>query len=233
MQQETRKFGQLETLIVSPSGFDNQNPTVIFLHGYGANFRDLAPLTQYLAPTESVNFIFPNAPLKLGQAANGGRAWFLIDDQALEQAIATSTFRDLSVNLPAGLQKSHNKILEMINDLQLNGPVILAGFSQGAMLASNIVLSENLEFKALVILSGALLDKNSWQEKAKKKSGQNYFQSHGTKDVLLSYDYAKELNQILEDNNWQGAFFGFDGGHEIPFPIIEKLADFIKQTFSQ
>ena len=47
--------------------------TVVCLHGYGADMRDLAPLASEIPVERPVRWIFPNAPEILDW---GGRAWF-------------------------------------------------------------------------------------------------------------------------------------------------------------
>ena len=55
--------------------------TVICMHGYGADMRDLAPLAQELETKRPLRWLFPNAPEQLEW---GGRAWFPIDVAVFE-----------------------------------------------------------------------------------------------------------------------------------------------------
>lgn len=206
-------------------------PTIILFHGYGASAYDLYPLHQVMEAQEGTNWIFPDGHLEIPIAPGyNGKAWFPIDMEALQRAMMMGTFRDFSEITPPGLDVAREKALAMIDALAIPfDKLIIGGFSQGAMLSTDIALRHNKNPRGLFILSGTLLNKDIWVELAAKKSSMTFFQSHGRGDPVLGYQPAKDLNNVLRDAGMVGEFVSFPGGHEIPLEVIQGMNRYIKQ----
>lgn len=199
---------------------------VIFLHGYGANMHDLFPLWE-MWHAEKFNWYFPNGLLSLNMGYYEGRSWFSIDLEKLENAIRTGNMRDLSTTYPAELESSLTQLEGLITELsKKHKKIILGGFSQGAMCSSHLAMKENLRIDGLVLLSGALLAEDRFPKQAK---GIPFYQSHGTKDPVLSLEGAKDLEKKLHSLNFQGKLHVFNGGHEIPHSVINEVKHFLQQ----
>jgi phospholipase/carboxylesterase len=206
------------------------NKAVVFFHGYGADMHDLAPLQRILDPQSKCHWYFPNGPERISfNAMAEGRAWFPIDMQELERAMRLGTHREFADKSPQEFQQSLKISEEEIKLLQTKfDEVILGGFSQGAMMASH--LANKLAVRALVVLSGTLLDKNSLSETYHDQKIP-FFQSHGDVDQLLSLKQAKDLYELLESKGWSGIWAPFRGGHEIPPQVMQSLQHFLQQFF--
>lgn len=214
-------------------GPDRGRNGIVLFHGYGADAQDLAPLAHYLNGSSDVTWIFPEGPLQVPIGPGFyGRAWFAIDVEALQRAMLTGQPRNLALRRPSGLDHAKAKTKSFLNEVQSRFTnVILGGFSQGAMLATELTFSAEKKPKALVILSGALLDKKNWQELAKTCRDVPFFQSHGQRDPILSFSGAQDLNEVLNEAGMVGEFHQFQGGHEIPPSILQKLAQFLKNQW--
>jgi phospholipase/carboxylesterase len=105
--------------------------------------------------------------------------------------------------------------------------VVLGGFSQGAMVAADYSLHQNQGPKAMILLSGTLLNRDIWSNLARKKKGLKYYQCHGTNDPVLGYTQAKQLNSVLTEAGLDGSFSTFMGGHEIPSTVIAEVGTFL------
>ncbi len=211
---------------------NKKGPVIVLLHGYGASANDLLPLHQLLDPAQAATWYFPHGFVKvpLGPGIYG-RAWFPIDIAALEEAVRTGKSRDLSSISPNGIDEASQKVVSMLNEIVKEREIsyqdiIIGGFSQGAMLSTDICLQAEETFAKLLILSGTLLRKEKWSELIPLKAGMPFFQSHGNQDPLLPFNLAEQLYSLLCDGNWQGNFVPFAGGHEIPDQVITTL----KQT---
>lgn len=203
--------------------------SIVLLHGYGANGQDLFPLHQEIKLDKPVCWHFLEAPFE-GPAV-GGKAWFPIDMQALEKAVAEGTHRDFREAKASELDPIKNTVLEAIASIDLpQEQILIGGFSQGAMLATEIFLSSEKNYRALSILSGNPMNLEQWENWAKKKPGLDFFQSHGNNDPLLSYEYAKELYRVLLRSGLNGTFCPFDGGHEIPPSILSAFGEFLNRV---
>jgi len=61
-------------------------------------------------------------------------------------------------------------------------------------------------------------------------AGLAIFQSHGRQDRELSFSAAESLHSDLSAAGAQITWVPFDGGHEIPLPVLRALKKFIRAT---
>lgn len=224
--QHQRTFGELEAYEIRNA---DEAPLIILFHGYGADAFDLMPLSQLILPDTPANWLFPQGlhQIDIGFGMQG-RAWFPIDVEAFQRATLRGEYSDLSRSLPQGFAKARAAAAQMLAALEVPmNRIILGGFSQGAMLATDLTLRADIPPAALLILSGTLLNADDWRPLAPKRAGLPFFQSHGKADPLLPHALATELNKLLTGAGLQGTLHSFDGGHEIPQSILLQLKDFI------
>ena len=230
---QRRKIASLDVLEVPAPSESVNGPVILLLHGYGASAHDLFPLHQELQSPPGTSWYFPNGPVKVPLGPNMyGRAWFPINIAALEEALAQGNFRDLSPIIPKGLPEAREQIIQTIEQIaeekQIGyDKIIIGGFSQGAMLATDIVLRNTENFAKLLILSGTLLAQEEWSKLALSKKGLPFFQSHGKEDPLLPFAMAEELHSILSRAGCLGKLSSFTGGHEIPPIVLSQLESFL------
>lgn len=208
-----------------------ENPTqvVVMLHGWGASGDDLVPLSQVLAAPGRL-FVFPEAPLV---TMGGGRAWWHLDLARIEAARVRGEDRDLRQDEPEGLPSVRTTMVALLAEISQRTRVPLAsiavgGFSQGAMVATDLVLMAADKPGALVALSGTLVSEGPWI-KALASLGRDFpvFISHGEGDVVLPFRLAEALAQTLRTGTDKITWVPFRGGHEIPGMVIEKLVAFL------
>lgn len=226
-----RKLGTVQCLevpVANPQD-EAQADVVILFHGYGADAYDLRSLSEALTPKRPTHWLFPQGVLEVPIGPGWtGRAWWNIDIASLERAAASGQPRDLSLEKPEGLEKLRPRIFEMIEKLQVPwNRIVLGGFSQGSMLATDIFLRAPEAPKGLIILSGALLNKPEWKELAPRRAGSRFFMSHGTQDLVLAHKGAAQLETLLTQAGLRGSLLTFQGGHEIPWPVIQKATEYL------
>lgn len=237
-------IGRLRCTIVDSLAGRKPSVLVILCHGYGATGTDLVPIGEALIDQspqiqENIQFVFPEAPLSLEEAGiPGGRAWWQIDLMRLQLAAATGRFREMQKDRPAGMIDSRDKLLEVVNQLsQRTGlsrsRIVLGGFSQGAMLATDVAMNLEDNLGALIALSGTLLNESEWQSRAPVHSGLRVLQSHGRMDPLLPFDVAQQLSQLLANAGANVEFIPFAGGHEIPYGVFERIAELLESMVSE
>jgi phospholipase/carboxylesterase len=115
--------------------------------------------------------------------------------------------------------------IEKINEAQK--PLVIGGFSQGAMLATQLILALPRPPKALVILSGTIFDRVHLESGFSSRNDFVYFQSHGRSDEVLPFSGAERLHEVLDAAGVHGEFIEFKGGHDIPMTVIQKLDRFL------
>jgi phospholipase/carboxylesterase len=202
-------------------------PLVVLCHGFGAPGDDLVPLGQMFGAPPAVRFAFPAAPLA-PPAMGGGRAWWMIDMARLEQAMARGEHRDLRGEEPAGLAEVRGQLAAVIDGLAGGAPVVLGGFSQGAMAACDLARRSALPLAGLVLLSPAYLAAAAWRPAMAARAGLPVFVSHGRQDPLLSFEHAELLAADLAAAGLAVDFAPFDGGHEIPPPVLGRCGGFLR-----
>jgi phospholipase/carboxylesterase len=223
-----KSIGPLKSLVLE--GKPNTDTCIILFHGYGADASDLVPLADMMG-IPNATWIFPDAPMEVIIAPGiYGKAWFQIDQRRLENALVSGQPLDMSSVTPNGFEAAAKMALGLFENVRSKyKKVFVGGFSQGAMLATEVALLSKNKPDGLIIYSGTLINKPRWEKLAKDAVGVPFFQSHGKNDALLGYEYAENLFNTLTDAGMNGDFFSFSGGHEIPQKVIENSGKFIKQ----
>ncbi|TGM77992.1 alpha/beta hydrolase [Leptospira bouyouniensis] len=225
-ENDLESLGPLKVLRVKG---DPDAPTVVLFHGYGASAFDLYPIHEVLVTDQKFNWVFPHGHLSIPlMPGYSGRAWFPIDMAALEEAIRKNDFRNFADKDPVGMDIARASAYLMLEALGVPwNQLILGGFSQGGMLATDITLRNEKTSKGLMILSGALVNESLWKELAPKKANLRFFQSHGEYDPILGYANAKKLEKLLRNSGLLGEFIAFSGGHEIPSPVVQGISRYL------
>jgi len=222
--------------------FREKQPTIILLHGYGANMRDLAPLATLSPELKNYNWIFPDGTLEvpIGPFMKG-KAWFPIDMEELNQAMMTGNFESLfSKGIPEGLEDCATRILKFIEALKKeksSQEIILGGFSQGSMLALYLTLIKGMRPTALLLLSSTLIGKKELGIAFDKENQESLnllsipiFQSHGVSDPVLPISMARALHEFLKEKKMKVDYQEFPGGHEIPPTVMGGMISFLKDN---
>lgn len=230
-QSEHLQFSRLADLDCLAMPLRAERPTIIMLHGYGANFEDLAGLAPMLDPKQQWNWIFPNGILEVPIGPHMvGRAWFPIDMEALQRHLMGGEVRSFADLIPKGLEAAQNCLLQLISALKIKPEdLVLAGFSQGAMVSCHTMLAIEQNPRALVQLSSTLVSEPTCLARMPMHRELPIFQSHGQNDPILPVAAARDLKQIFSSASSQVEYHEFPGAHEIPLPIIQKLAAFLQR----
>ena len=71
--------------------------------------------------------------------------------------------------------------------------IIVGGFSQGSMLATDVALHLPHPVGGLIVWSGALINEPIWREQAQRQQQTTVVQTHGRTDPLLPISGAEDL----------------------------------------
>ncbi|MES1172813.1 MAG: phospholipase [Myxococcales bacterium] len=207
-------------------------PVVVLMHGFGAPGTDLVPLWRELPVPHAVRFVFPEAPLELGF---GGRAWWNIDMARLQDRFSNSAAAKLTAEIPEGSAASREAVLGLLVALERDfgaqpETTVIGGFSQGAMLATDVVLRTERAFGGLAILSGTIISREEWLPLMSARKGLPVLQSHGRSDPVLPFAVAEQLRDELSAAGVSVEFVAFNGGHGIPGSVLEGLSSLIRRV---
>ncbi|HMJ14677.1 MAG TPA: dienelactone hydrolase family protein [Polyangiaceae bacterium] len=237
MREET--IGGLKVRLTGGSDREGggDGPMLVLMHGFGAPGTDLVPLWRQLAVPRETRFAFPEAPSELDAQAPGmdSRAWWMIDMERLERALRTGEIRDLSKEVPEGLAEANARVSAMLDELEQrfdapSSQIILGGFSQGAMLACDVLLKSERRFAGLAILSGSLTAEPEWLPLLSKVRGLPILISHGKSDPILPFALAERLRDLLIEAGADVQFVPFNGGHGIADGVIDALSKLVTRT---
>lgn len=214
---------------------------VVLCHGFGAPGDDLVSLWGEVLERQpglaDVRFYFPAAPLSLGGFGWGdSRAWWMIDLELLARLTQgdPDSLRAFRQQVPEGLPEARALLSGLVEELGRDtglplGKVVLGGFSQGAMLATDLALRLPEPPAGLVICSGTLLLEDQWRALAPQRKGLQVLQSHGRQDPLLAFSAAERLRELLAGAGLGVGFLPFDGGHTLTVEVVDALAGFLER----
>jgi len=237
MKRIRTNLGGLDAIILEPEGGARRpDVNVILCHGFGAPGEDLVGLGPELAQvspelSSRVRWIFPHAPLSLdAYGAPGGRAWWLIDMEAM---LGQRNWDRFVEEVPEGLPKARRMLTALVEEIGTrteipSGRTVLGGFSQGAMLTTDLALRLEEPPLGLGILSGTLISRLAWTERAPKRRGLPVFQSHGRQDPILPFEVSERLRKLLEESGLNVEFTGFNGPHTISMGVLTQLGRWLE-----
>jgi phospholipase/carboxylesterase len=234
-------WGELNSYVVHDlDAGEKPNLAIVLCHGYGAPATDLVSLAQPLLSSAPAGqgrgvFIFPAAPLDLtGQGMPAGRAWWPVDLDRLINRRTPELLVQFRRSSPPGLPEAREKLLALLSEASKHFGLaadrfVLGGFSQGAMLATDVALRLKKSPAGLCVLSGALINEDEWRPLALERGPLAVFQSHGRYDSILPIAMGEMLRDLLQEGGADVDFHAFTGDHEIPLPVLHRLAHFIRR----
>ncbi len=210
---------------------DLGGPVILLFHGFGASALDLVPLSGVYKERPRPTWLFPNGPLEIPIAPGySGRAWFEIDIQGLQIALQQGDWDSVARAFPPDLEQIRKKMELFITELGVpRSKLLVGGFSQGAVLATELALHSGDRLAALLILSGTLVCEEAWRRLAHHHAATPFFQSHGRSDAVLPVKKAEELAELLQEGGLKGNLHIFEGGHDIPQQTLVQLHSFLGQ----
>lgn len=196
-------------------------PWIILFHGFGADAHDLESLKDYITVISPVNYRFPNGVFEVPIGPGWtGRAWWPL--------VLSSLPSDWSDYTPEPMDKLIPAILKMITDLKVPwNKIILGGFSQGAMLATELYLQAPEQPLGLISMSGSLIRQSVWSEKLEKRAGAKIFLCHGEYDQVLPIQGSQKLLNLCKQKGLVCQWLTFPGGHEIPPKALNGISQYI------
>lgn len=206
---------------------ESEYPTIVLLHGYGANARDLAGIAR-IPEFEALpfNWIFVEAPLEPEELKEiNGKAWFNVDIAHFRSLILQNKFDEYYGRTPENIDYLQDSLEIFLRNKKLTEEnLILGGFSQGAMVATDHLYEKKIRPLALLHLSGTVIREETWKSQTLEKL--KIFQTHGRFDDVLPAQGALHFKEIAKSNHHK--LHIFDGGHEIPPKILFELYNFLK-----
>ena len=211
---------QLIHAIYQPQG-DGPHPTILALHGRGANALDLLGLAPHIC---------------------GGRFLVICPQGLLQTPIGPGSFGyawyPMSLGGPpdiAGILASREKLQEFLEHCLVHYPIdreklVLLGFSQGGVIAYSLALSSPERFAALVALSSwlpqELAPHLSLAEPARPLP---VLIQHGTQDSTIEVLRARQSVETLRQARVPLDYREYEMGHEIRPRSLNDLSAWLEE----
>jgi phospholipase/carboxylesterase len=212
----------LSYIEIIPSGRlpEEPMPLVVVMHGRGADATDLSGIAGEIDGKDGYRFVFPNAPGRFEPypGMHSGFSWF-----------------DGWPPDPASIRRSRTLLLEFIAALVERyhvpaGRMVLAGFSQGGMMALDAGFRLPQPPAAIVVMSGALYETEAPSFERQPASGVLII--HGTGDDMIPVLAARRTRRVLEDARVRLEYHEFPMGHQISQESIVVVREFLQRAFS-
>lgn len=207
------KESSLYYIYREPKVKQDKPPLIVLLHGLGSNEKDLFSFADELPGNFLV--VSARAPYKTGQDSY---QWFEVDFSSGKRTING-----------AQAEKSRTTILEFISQLKQKHKfdvkqVYLCGFSQGAIMAYSVGLTNPDKIKGIAVMSGRLLNEvKLLVQKTEKLKGLAVFISHGKNDEMIDISYARESVAYLKELGINPTYTEYPEGHTISSAMLSDL----------
>lgn len=186
---------------------------LVLLHGRGADEHDLHPLLDALDPERRLLGLTPQGPLALPP---GGRHWYRL------AGIPTPD--------PDTFWPSFTALAELLDGLR--EPLVLGGFSQGAVMTWALGLGRGPAKRpaAIVALSGFLPRVEGLELDVSGLEGYPVAIAHGSLDPVIPVDFSREARQAVEAAGADILYREAPLPHTIDPRIVPELRDLVARA---
>ncbi|MDD5322335.1 MAG: carboxylesterase [Methylococcales bacterium] len=219
---------ELGTIEIQPESAHKYS--VIWLHGLGADGHDFENIAHelHLKAEPGIHFIFPNAPVQ-PITINGGmemRAWYDILEMSMEHRV------DI-----AGIYQSAKLIGQLISQEMDKGipseHVLLAGFSQGGVIALHAGLRYPHKLAGIIALSTYLPTLEQLNtERSTANNATPVFMGHGILDSIVAIESGKAAFNALHTLGYNVEWHDYLMGHSVCIEELGHISIFINSIFS-
>ncbi|MEM1411432.1 MAG: alpha/beta hydrolase [Pseudomonadota bacterium] len=200
--------------------------SVIWMHGLGADATDFIPIVEMLELNARLRFVFPNAPVR-PVTINGGmtmRAWYDIDPS--QPRSGDEDIRESARQIAALVAREAERGIKADS-------VVLAGFSQGGVIALHLGLRHDQSLRGILALSTYLHDHERLQEELSLDNAQTpIFLVHGVQDPMIPITRAVTAREALTQLNYSVEWHDYPMGHEVCHEEIADIGHWLNQRFA-
>ncbi|MBU3005008.1 alpha/beta hydrolase [Paraglaciecola arctica] len=204
--------------------------TVIWLHGLGDSGNGFAPIVPDLKlPSElGIRFVFPHAPTRPVTINNGMlmRAWYDItsldfnhraDSQGVKESsafVANLIEQEIAQGIPA------NKI-------------VLAGFSQGGVIALHLGTRYEKTLAGIMSMSSYMSEPEKLKEEAHSANKNTpIFVAHGSHDDVVPVFMGNAAFKVLQSNGYQVTWHEYAMQHNVCMQQLNDISSWLQEKLA-
>jgi phospholipase/carboxylesterase len=204
--------------LYEPEG-DGLHPTIVALHGWGANAMDLLGLAPYLAGGRFL-VLCPQGSVEVPLGPMVGYGWFPLTMGAAPDPAAFS----------AGVDDARRFLDAVLHRYPVDpNKLVMFGFSQGGVIAYAVALAEPERFAGLVALSSWLPPAVAAQLPPRSRERLATLVHHGTRDELIDVGRGRDSVEILRRLQVPVTYREFEMGHEINADSLQHLGAWLEE----
>ena len=222
----TKNISELPSKIVKTA--KQTEYTIIWLHGLGADGNDFVPIVSELKLPDSltVKFIFPHAPVRPITLNNGYqmRAWF--DMYSLDKA--DNAKEDDILTTVGWINELINKEIKMGTPAE---KILLAGFSQGGVIAIHTGLRYHKKLAGIMMLSTYIpFEENLFKLNHEPQKNLDIFAAHGLNDPVIPFKSWQSYTQKLEALGFNVEAHSYRMEHSVSQSEISDISAWLQKT---
>ena len=210
---------------VNPS--QQPKATVIWLHGLGDSGNGFAPIVPELKlPAElAIRFVFPHAPTRPVTINNGMsmRAWYDITSLDFNNRADSQGVKESSALVADLIEK------EIAQGIPAN-KIVLAGFSQGGVVALHLGTRYEKTLAGIMSMSSYMSEPESLQDEAHEANKNTpIFVAHGTHDDVVPMFMGNAAFKVLESNGYPATWHEYPMQHNVCVQQLNDISSWLQE----
>ncbi|MDU0352935.1 alpha/beta hydrolase fold domain-containing protein [Paraglaciecola aquimarina] len=212
------------------------NPTtpakaaVIWLHGLGDSGNGFAPIVPELHIPEAlaVRFIFPHAPIRPVTVNNGMemRAWYDIKSMDFNSRADRAGVDESSALVQALIEQ------EIAQGIPANR-IVLAGFSQGGVIALHLGTRIEQKLAGIMSLSSYMCEPESLSAEAHTANKHTpIFVAHGQQDDVVPMAMGNAAFNTLQSNGYPASWSEYAMQHNVCMQEINDISNWLQKVLA-
>lgn len=205
---------------------------VIWLHGLGADGHDFEPIVDEFDFDQlpALRFVFPHAPMR-AVTINGGmvmRAWYDIVSPDFspgrEEAIGV---RESARQVEALIARENERGIP-------DSRIVLAGFSQGGVIALHAGLRHGQRLAGILALSCYLPMADTLAAEAHAANRDvPIFMAHGQNDGVIPHDFGKRSCKLLKAEKYAVDWHTYATEHSVCMEELRDIEAWLHQVLAK
>ena len=198
------------------------------LHGFGTNGLELLHLCDELDIPPCL-FVLPDAPLRVPHMASGAHAWY---DRFTHNYQDMKKSRDYLFAVMDHFSKDLPNPIDPGTPAKPR-PVIIMGFSQGAVMSLEAGLNYKGNIKAIVSMSGYIEYPSKTMAHPSAPAQTPILLVRGEWDPVIQEDDTQETMSVLKRAGYHPVLKEFRMGHQVTYATVMAVSMFLQSILDK
>jgi phospholipase/carboxylesterase len=214
-------------VVDAPGDLPDGAPVVLILHGLGGNGDEMTDLCGRLSLPPCL-FVMPDGPFPVPNLPSADHGWY-----------------DRITHSRSDIERSRDYLFQVMDyfsrnypDPPLPGhpraprPVIVTGFSQGAVMSLEAGLNYKGRVLAVVCMSGYMGEPEKTLSRPAAPRTLPILMTHGTMDVVVQEDSTQDTLRALQKAGYRPVLREYPAGHTLTGDMVEDISRFLRQVMA-